>query len=123
MLPLRSPSLCAHALFQKRVRCDGELAEFDVGMDAQAPSRRSAVAFSVNGVWQGVAFEEIPQGIYFPAASLFTEPRQFEPATITFNFGPTFEFSPPALDGFATPKPMSARGLSTEETLVPMEEE
>jgi hypothetical protein len=43
--------------------------------------------------------------VFFPAASLFTEPKQEEPAAVTFNFGPDFAFAPPAFGALPAPRP------------------
>lgn len=43
-----------------------------------------------NGVSQGVAFENICQGSYYPTISLFKN------VTVTANFGPNFKYPPPA---------------------------
>jgi len=74
---------------------------------------QSAVAFAVNGVSQGVAFTELAEGIYFPAASLFTEPQQEEAAAVAFNFGPAFAFPPPDFGELPAPRPMSDREPTT----------
>ena len=42
----------------------------------------SSIEFSVNGVAQGVAFRDIPQGTYYPAVSLYMG------ATVRVHFGP-----------------------------------
>ena len=84
----------------------------------------SAVAFAVNGVAQSVAYTTVVGGatplraflgclmyvltrvradVLFPAASLFTEPTQAEPASLLFNFGPDFQFTPPDF-GFPAPQ-------------------
>ena len=99
--PLCSPPL------QEEVLCEGATyaEERERG---QSPRGVSAVAFAVNGVSQGVAFSELPEGIFFPAASLFTEPRQEQPACVRFNFGPSFKFPPPLFgDALPAPRPVS----------------
>ena len=45
--------------------------------------------------------------VFFAAASLFTEPRQAEPASVVFNFGPDFAFAPPALSPLPAPRPLA----------------
>lgn len=50
------------------------------------PSRHPTFAHR-NGVWQGKAYEDIPEGTYYPALSLYTLPHQREGATLTANFG------------------------------------
>lgn len=62
---------------------------------ASRGSQGSIVAFSLNGRYQGPAFTNIPEGTYYPAASLYTMPEQAEGASLTFNFGPDFVFLPP----------------------------
>ena len=42
--------------------------------------------FFKNGVYQGVAFSDLPVGEYFPCASLFTSPESAG-ASVIFNFG------------------------------------
>ena len=46
----------------------------------------------MNGEPQGTAFEDIWAEVYYPAASLF------KAASVTFNFGPTFDFPPADCD-------------------------
>eukprot|EP00743_Colponemidia_sp_Colp-15_P007791 GILK01008435.1.p1 GENE.GILK01008435.1~~GILK01008435.1.p1 ORF type:complete len:400 (-),score=66.58 GILK01008435.1:49-1173(-) len=46
------------------------------------------IHFFKNGVDQGVAFTDVYEGLYFPAASLYMR------ATVTFNFGPVFKYPP-----------------------------
>jgi len=55
----------------------------------------STVAFSLNGQSQGPAYKDIPEGTYYPAASLYTMPEQTEGVTVAFNFGPHFAYPPP----------------------------
>jgi len=51
----------------------------------------------------------------FPAASLFTEPTQAEPAAVLFNFGPDFQFPPPDFGGgLATPQAVALLARSVE---------
>ncbi|KAJ9506523.1 hypothetical protein QJQ45_005018 [Haematococcus lacustris] len=59
----------------------------------------AAVAFSVNGVDQGVAFTDILEGTYYPAVSLYTLPEELGGAAVTMNFGPEFLFPPPQVPG------------------------
>ncbi len=63
----------------------------------------SAIAFSVNGVPQGVAFRDFNEGTYYPAVSLYTMPEQVEGATVTLNFGPVFKHTPFHPDGCPAP--------------------
>mmetsp|Transcript_11604 Transcript_11604/g.42437 ORF Transcript_11604/g.42437 Transcript_11604/m.42437 type:complete len:296 (-) Transcript_11604:123-1010(-) len=64
------------------------------------------VVFFKNGACQGLAFEDLREGKYFPAASLFTHPSQEEPAEVTFNFGPDFKFAPQGAE-YGAVRPMS----------------
>mmetsp|Transcript_13808 Transcript_13808/g.37303 ORF Transcript_13808/g.37303 Transcript_13808/m.37303 type:complete len:297 (-) Transcript_13808:206-1096(-) len=59
----------------------------------------STIAFSLNGQSQGAAYKDIPEGTYYPAASLYTMPEQTEGVTVAFNFGPHFAYAPPQVDG------------------------
>ena len=52
----------------------------------------SIIAFSKNGVWQGVAYENINRGRYYAAASIFTLPNQAAGASIQLIAGPKFEY-------------------------------
>lgn len=72
-----------------------------------APLPGSVVAFTRNGVLQGEAFRDIPEGTYYPTVSLFTLQRQKEGAKVAFNFGPEFKFPPPVLEGCPAAAPMS----------------
>lgn len=71
------------------------------------PLQSSFIAFTKNGKLQGVAFQDILEGTYYPAASLYTLPGQVEGATATFNFGPDFKHAPPVLEGAGGVRPMS----------------
>ena len=51
----------------------------------------SSIHFFKNGQDLGPAFVDIPEGTYYPAASLYMS------ACVTFNFGPTFKH-PPVID-------------------------
>ena len=71
---------------------------------------RSFVAFFKNGKSQGIAFDKLIKGRYYPTASLFGN------ASVTFNFGPAFEFPPeiqamipfkPICDLYPNPTPQS----------------
>ncbi|XP_031557169.1 set1/Ash2 histone methyltransferase complex subunit ASH2-like [Actinia tenebrosa] len=59
----------------------------------------SKIKFYKNGVCQGVAFEDIFDGEYYPAISIYKN------ATVKINFGPYFQF-PPTDEEF---RPMSER--------------
>lgn len=67
----------------------------------------SLVAFSKNGKMQGVAYRDINEGTYSPAASIHTLPKQKEGATVTFNFGPDFEYPVAELEGCAPARPVA----------------
>lgn len=70
----------------------------------------SSIAFTLNGVLQGVAFQDFDEGTYYPMLSLYTLPQQAEGASVAVNFGPDFKFPPPQLPAFAQPvtvRPMS----------------
>ncbi|KAL3701923.1 hypothetical protein R1sor_019945 [Riccia sorocarpa] len=59
-----------------------------------------------NGVCQGVAFRDINDGTYYPAASLYTLPNQ-NFARVTFNFGPEFKYPPVDIGDRPAPSPVS----------------
>jgi hypothetical protein len=68
----------------------------------------SVVAFSKNGVMQGVAFRDVPQREYFPSGSLYTLPDPAQLAALRFNFGPDFAFPPVAVEaGLPLPAAMA----------------
>ncbi len=46
-------------------------------------------------VTQGIAYENIPEGTYYPTISLFTLPGQAPGAKVRVNFGPAFTHPPP----------------------------
>eukprot|EP00794_Sanderia_malayensis_P016819 gene16818-18515_t len=73
------------------------------------PIDGAKIEFFKNGKSQGVAFEEVFQGSYYPAASIYKN------TTVTFNFGPDFQFPPEKVEY----KPMSERvfELEVEQTL------
>ncbi|KAK9826245.1 hypothetical protein WJX74_002181 [Apatococcus lobatus] len=71
------------------------------------PLINSCIAFSLNGKPQGIAYRDIPEGTYCPAASIFTHPDQTAGATLTFNFGPDFAYAPPQLQDIAEARPVS----------------
>jgi len=56
------------------------------------PQPESSISFFKNGLNQGVAFTEIFEGTYYPAASLYKN------ATVTFNYGPKFKYPPKDID-------------------------
>ncbi|XP_074618385.1 set1/Ash2 histone methyltransferase complex subunit ASH2-like isoform X2 [Acropora palmata] len=65
------------------------------------PLPESQIKFYKNGVCQGVAWQDIYEGTYYPAVSLYKN------ATITLNFGPDFQF-PPTDEDF---QPMSYKAV------------
>lgn len=71
------------------------------------PLLGSVVAFTRNGVLQGVASRDVLEGTYYPTASLFTAQKQKDGARVSFNFGPDFKFPPPAVEGCPPAAPMS----------------
>jgi Set1/Ash2 histone methyltransferase complex subunit ASH2 len=77
--------------------------------------RGSVIAFSVNGVAQGVAFRDFNEGTYYPAVSLYTMPDQAEGATVTLNFGPKFQHAPLQPEGCPAPIPVSELARKAEE--------
>lgn len=52
------------------------------------PLKGSRVLFFKNGVCQGVAFENINGGAYYPSLSLHKS------STVSVNFGPNFKYPP-----------------------------
>lgn len=71
------------------------------------PLEGSQIAFMVNGELQGVAYTDIFQGTYYPAASLYTMPSQTDGAAVTFNFGPDFKYPPVQVAGGPPAQAMS----------------
>ncbi|XP_057484295.1 protein TRAUCO-like [Actinidia eriantha] len=65
----------------------------------------SEISFFKNGICQGVAFQDLYGGRYYPAASMYTLPNQPN-CVVKFNFGPDFEFFPENIGGRSIPKPM-----------------
>ncbi|CAM9234656.1 unnamed protein product, partial [Heterosigma akashiwo] len=49
---------------------DGSASQSDAAEVAQLPPQKSYIKFFKNGVDQGVAYEDIPEGKYYPAVSL-----------------------------------------------------
>ncbi|GLD71432.1 set1/Ash2 histone methyltransferase complex subunit ASH2 [Lates japonicus] len=78
-------------------------------LKSTSPSR---MIFYKNGVSQGVAFENLFEGIYFPAISLYKS------CTVSVNFGPHFKYPPKDIKY----QPMSDMGwlAVTEHTLADM---
>ncbi|KAG0519741.1 hypothetical protein BDA96_08G012500 [Sorghum bicolor] len=76
------------------------------GQDAQAHVPGSKICYFKNGVSQGLAFEDILGGRYYPAASLYTMPNKPN-CVVKFNFGPNFNFFPQDFGGLPIPQPMS----------------
>ncbi|KAL4424339.1 hypothetical protein ABPG75_001640 [Micractinium tetrahymenae] len=71
------------------------------------PLPGACVAFARNGVLQGKAFEDLKEGTYYPALSLYSNRQlQPEPVKATVNFGERgFAFPPPAVEGCLPPRP------------------
>ncbi|XP_057473476.1 protein TRAUCO-like isoform X2 [Actinidia eriantha] len=65
----------------------------------------SEISFFKNGVCQGVAFQDLFGGRYYPAASMYTLPNQPN-CIVKFNFGPEFEFFPEDFGSRTVPNPM-----------------
>ncbi|XP_016423152.1 set1/Ash2 histone methyltransferase complex subunit ASH2-like [Sinocyclocheilus rhinocerous] len=76
------------------------------------PTSSSRIIFFKNGVNQGVAYEDLFEGMYFPAISLYKS------CTVSVNFGPHFRYSPKDIKF----QPMSDMcwGAVTEHTLADM---
>ncbi|XP_052070290.1 set1/Ash2 histone methyltransferase complex subunit ASH2-like isoform X1 [Mytilus californianus] len=68
------------------------------------PSRGSQMIMYKNGVSQGVAFEDVFDGIYYPALSLYKNCR------VRMNFGPDFKCIPQGLKDY---RPMSDAASQT----------
>lgn len=66
----------------------------------------SEIVYFKNGVCQGTAFEDIPGGRYYPAASMYSLPDEPN-CEVRFNFGPDFTFFPEDFAGRPVPRPMS----------------
>ncbi|XP_057988780.1 protein TRAUCO isoform X2 [Hevea brasiliensis] len=65
----------------------------------------SEISFFKNGVCQGVAFNDLHGGHYYPAASMYTLPNQPN-CVVEFNFGPDFELFPKDFGGHPIPRPI-----------------
>jgi len=87
------------------VRYKGSLYHVDEGEEPPKPLVGSKVAFSKNGAYQGVAYEDVLEGTYYPSASLYTLPQQTEGVKVTFNFGPEFKFPMPEVEEFPGLRP------------------
>nr|CAB3490893.1 unnamed protein product [Digitaria exilis] len=70
------------------------------------PVHGSEICYFKNGVCQGRAFKDIPGGRYYPAASMYTLPKEAN-CVVKFNFGPDFEFFPQDFGGLPIPQPIS----------------
>lgn len=70
------------------------------------PVPGSEIVYFKNGVCQGTAFEDIPGGRYYPAASMYTLPDE-PTCEVRFNFGPDFVFFPGDFASRPLPRPMS----------------
>ncbi|TVU26972.1 hypothetical protein EJB05_29550, partial [Eragrostis curvula] len=66
----------------------------------------SKICYFKNGVCQGIAFQDIPGGRYYPAASMYTLPNEPN-CEVKFNFGPDFDFFPQDFGALPIPQPMS----------------
>eukprot|EP01023_Acetabularia_acetabulum_P009550 TRINITY_DN14307_c0_g1_i1.p1 TRINITY_DN14307_c0_g1~~TRINITY_DN14307_c0_g1_i1.p1 ORF type:complete len:386 (+),score=51.10 TRINITY_DN14307_c0_g1_i1:152-1159(+) len=66
----------------------------------------SFVAFYKNGVFQGKAFEDILEGTYYAAVSIFTLPEQTDGATLRVGFGPQFQHPPSDIEGLPEARPL-----------------
>ncbi|XP_068702334.1 set1/Ash2 histone methyltransferase complex subunit ASH2-like isoform X1 [Montipora foliosa] len=66
------------------------------------PLPESQIKFYKNGICQGVAWQDIYEGTYYPAVSLFKN------ATVTLNLGPDFQFPPTDEEDF---QPMSFKAI------------
>lgn len=77
--------------------------------DEAAPKELAGavIAFSRNGVSQGIAYRDMVEGTYCPAVSLYTLPEQAEGATLSVNFGPGFAHAPPELEGVPAARPVA----------------
>ncbi|CAN6197830.1 unnamed protein product [Urochloa humidicola] len=66
----------------------------------------SEICYFKNGICQGSAFQNIPGGWYYPAATIDRLPDQpnYE---VNFNFGPHFEFFPNEFGDHPIPQPMN----------------
>ncbi|KAG8370987.1 hypothetical protein BUALT_Bualt13G0040300 [Buddleja alternifolia] len=65
----------------------------------------SEISFFKNGICQGVAFKDLYGGRYYPAASMYTLPKQPN-CVVKFNFGPDFEKFPDDFGEHPVPRPM-----------------
>uniref|UniRef100_A0A672M7X4 Set1/Ash2 histone methyltransferase complex subunit ASH2 n=1 Tax=Sinocyclocheilus grahami TaxID=75366 RepID=A0A672M7X4_SINGR len=76
------------------------------------PTSSSRIIFFKNGVNQGVAYEDLYEGMYYPAISLYKS------CTVSVNFGPHFKYPPKDIKH----QPISDMGWSavTEHTLSDM---
>ncbi|CAL5423741.1 unnamed protein product [Camellia sinensis] len=70
------------------------------------PGAGSEISFFKNGICQGVAFQDLCGGRYYPAASMYTLPNQPK-CVVKFNFGPDFEFFPEDFGSRPIPRPMT----------------
>ncbi|TVU50833.1 hypothetical protein EJB05_02224, partial [Eragrostis curvula] len=70
------------------------------------PVPGSKICYFKNGVCQGIAFQDIPGGRYYPAASMYTLPNEPN-CVVKFNFGPDFEHFPQDFGDLSIPQPMS----------------
>mmetsp|Transcript_813 Transcript_813/g.1213 ORF Transcript_813/g.1213 Transcript_813/m.1213 type:complete len:319 (+) Transcript_813:208-1164(+) len=88
------------------VRFKGNLYYVDEPEPEPQPLKGSFMAFTLNGKLQGSPYSPLLDGLYFPAASLYTMPDQAAGARVRFNFGPHFKHPPPVLDGCPPAQPV-----------------
>jgi hypothetical protein len=67
----------------------------------------SLLAFTVNGKFQGLAYRNLPEAIYYPAVNLLTTTNNKKSSVVNFNFGPVFKFPFPSLVMLNIPRPAS----------------
>jgi len=103
--PLDEPSKLTPAAYKEKplVKFKSHLyyEEKDYVTDTEkklTPSPGSKIVLYKNGVSQGLAFDNLFGGIYYPAISLY------KAATVSVNFGPNFRYPPKDLPRF---RPMS----------------
>ncbi|XP_038061625.1 set1/Ash2 histone methyltransferase complex subunit ASH2-like [Patiria miniata] len=69
------------------------------------PCSGSKIAFFKNGVSQGVAFEDIFEGTYYPSISVH------KGCTVSVNFGPQFKYPPQDLEDFLPISELAHRAM------------
>ncbi|XP_071808635.1 set1/Ash2 histone methyltransferase complex subunit ASH2-like [Asterias amurensis] len=73
--------------------------------NALTPCKGTKIAFYKNGESQGVAFEDIFEGTYYPAISLHKS------CTVSINFGPNFKHPPKDIDDFLPVSELAHRAM------------